>query len=194
MTCIIGQDHLQISTLSSQQLAPLGLYRRHYYLLLVTMTARVGSVFLGDNQRFRMFTNSTPPSSPGHSPGSMSTIFPAISPPQSPRRSISTATATAHAPTPAVIDPALSLELRLRWLEAILLGVRQDRKGKDKPNDFTHGETLIRLAEDVQRRLDTVVESNDGLKKFMDHCRSLSSPSLVIIIDVFSKMTSMRIS
>ncbi|KAI6023909.1 hypothetical protein PISMIDRAFT_101289 [Pisolithus microcarpus 441] len=71
---------------------------------------------------------------------------------------------------PASIDPALSLELRIRWLEALLVGVRQDpreRRGKDKLSDLKDGETLIRLAENVQHRLNGVIESNDGLKKFM---------------------------
>lgn len=71
---------------------------------------------------------------------------------------------------PPVIDPVLSLELRLRWLEALILGVRQDardRKGKDKVPELKHGETLIRLAEDVQQRLDNVIQSNDGLQRFM---------------------------
>jgi hypothetical protein len=89
-----------------------------------------------------------------------------ISPTHSPKQSFSKATA----PHPPVIDSALSLELRLRWLEAILLGVRQDAKERKKPAELKHGETLIRLAEDVRRRLDTAVESNDGLKRFMDHC------------------------
>ena len=75
---------------------------------------------------------------------------------------------------PPVIDPILSLQLRLRWLEAILLGVRQDGgKGKDKLNELKQGDTLIRLAEDVQRRLDIAVQGNEGLKRFMDHCMSL---------------------
>jgi len=90
-----------------------------------------------------------------------------LSPSPSPKQSISKATAP-----PPVIDPTLSLELRLRWLEVILLGVRQDakdRKGKEKSNELKHGETLIKLAEDVQQRLDTAVENNDGLKRFMDH-------------------------
>lgn len=71
---------------------------------------------------------------------------------------------------PPVIDPVLSLELRLRWLEALILGVRQDardRKGKDKVPELKRGETLIRLAEDVQQRLDNVIQSNDGLQRFM---------------------------
>jgi len=74
---------------------------------------------------------------------------------------------------PSIIDPALSLELRLRWLEAILLGVRQDAKdsrGKDKVVELKNGDTLLRVAEDIQRRLDAVVDSNDGLKRFMDSC------------------------
>lgn len=71
---------------------------------------------------------------------------------------------------PLAIDPVLSLELRLRWLEALLLGVRQDardRKGKDKVPELKHGETLIHLAGDVQRRLDNVIQSNDSLQRFM---------------------------
>jgi hypothetical protein len=92
-----------------------------------------------------------------------------ISPTHSPKQSFSKPTA----PSP-VIDPALSLELRLRWLEAILLGVRQDTKDRKKLSELKHGETLIRLAEDIQRRLDAAVESNEGLKRFMDHCASIS--------------------
>lgn len=95
-------------------------------------------------------------------------MFPIMSTSQSPTQSISKATIP-----PAVIDPALSLELRLRWLEAILLGVRQDakdRRGKEKLNQLQDGETLIKLAEDAQRRLESSVENNDGLKRFMDHC------------------------
>lgn len=84
---------------------------------------------------------------------------------------------------PASIDPALSLELRIRWLEALLLGVRQDareRRGKDKLSDLKPGETLVRLAESVQHRLNSVIESNDGLKKFMnqyDHYDHLLTPA-----------------
>jgi hypothetical protein len=75
---------------------------------------------------------------------------------------------------PPVIDPVLSLELRLRWLEALLLGVRQDardRKGKDKVPELKHGETLIHLAGDVQRRLNNVIQSNDSLQRFMSKCK-----------------------
>nr|GAT43596.1 predicted protein [Mycena chlorophos] len=78
---------------------------------------------------------------------------------------------TPPAPTPS-IDPALSLELRLRWLEAILLGVKQGdhatRKGKEKEG-LGRGETLLRAAENLQKRLDVIVNGNEGLKRFMEH-------------------------
>lgn len=60
-----------------------------------------------------------------------------------------------------VIDSPLSLELRLRWLEALILGVKQTNVDSGKHN-------IIRSAEDIRKRLDTVVQSNDGLRKFMD--------------------------
>lgn len=68
------------------------------------------------------------------------------------------------------IDPALSLELRLRWLEAILLGVQaKERHGKGKLYDLKRGKSLVRMAEDVQKRLDRIVDGNDGLKRFIEH-------------------------
>lgn len=87
---------------------------------------------------------------------------------------------------PVTIDPTLSLDLRLRWLEAILLGVKQDtrdKKGKEreKPHELNSGETLFRVAEDLQRRLDAIVEGNEALKRFVDHCSSRHS-----VVDVTS--------
>jgi len=75
---------------------------------------------------------------------------------------------------PPLIEPALSLELRLRWLEAILLGVRQEIKthrGKEKCHELKNGETLSKVADDIQRRLNIVVEENDGLRRFMENCK-----------------------
>lgn len=76
---------------------------------------------------------------------------------------------------PPTIDPEIALELRVRWLEAIILGVKDSSsawvkekgKGREDPK-----QTLVRLAEDAQRTLDGVVESNDGLKRFIEHCQS----------------------
>ena len=78
---------------------------------------------------------------------------------------------------PTTIEPALALELRIRWLEALLLGVKQDpsardRKGKEKAHEvnFKTGESLTKMVEDLQRGLDAVVEGNEGLKRFINHC------------------------
>lgn len=82
------------------------------------------------------------------------------------------------------IDPQLALELRVRWLEAIVCGlptvsssgntkrgIVNRGKGKEKADTSrTRTETLVRLAENVQRELEAAVEGNEGLKKFMDHC------------------------
>ena len=87
--------------------------------------------------------------------------------------------------TSGKVDPVLALELRLRWLEALILGMKQDiskdRKGKAREEyagmaavaPFKAGDTLTRLAETVQNKLDKTVEDNEGLKRFMDHCAFL---------------------
>jgi len=96
-----------------------------------------------------------------------------------------------HGNKPGKIDPILALELRLRWLEALILGIKQDlsreRKGKGKDvaeyasfgnaqmiasANLRRGETLMRLAESVQQKLDKALEANEGLKRFMDNCLS----------------------
>lgn len=147
----------------------------------------IGSVFLGDFQRHRIISSTPPPSSPP--PGQLAHQMNVASASQSLEERVEPlddvqSELSAEQPTAAVmpvarlepstappaIDPVLSLELRLRWLEALLLGVRQDardRKGKDKVPELKHGETLIHLAGDVQRRLDNVIQSNDSLQRFM---------------------------
>ncbi|KAG1860725.1 hypothetical protein DFJ58DRAFT_726001 [Suillus subalutaceus] len=147
----------------------------------------IGSVFLGDWQRHRIISSTPPPSSPPPSQlvhqmsvasasQSLEELMEPLDDVQSelsaeqPTATVTPLTQLEPSTAPPAIDPALSLELRLRWLEALLLGVRQDardRKGKDKVPELKHGETLIRLAEDVQRRLDNVIQSNDGLQRFM---------------------------
>ncbi|KAL0953732.1 hypothetical protein HGRIS_004923 [Hohenbuehelia grisea] len=157
----------------------------------------IGSVFLGDIQRYRTLSspaNSTPPSSPPPPLSATSitnmaalTASPPLSahpPPEPSEASLlpspaatvgqSSSTAPVIAPPPS-IDPELSLELRLRWLEAILFGIKQeayglrDGKGKEREMDVLQGETLVRTAQDIQRKLSSAVEGNDALKRFMDH-------------------------
>ena len=72
------------------------------------------------------------------------------------------------------IDPELALELRVRWLEAIVFGLKQDgaarEKEREKGKGRAVGETLARMAENVQNQLNAAVESNEGLQKFMQQC------------------------
>ncbi|KAF8202145.1 hypothetical protein BJ912DRAFT_943894 [Pholiota molesta] len=161
---------------------------------------RVGSVFLGDFQRHRLHlptsAHSTPPSSPPSTTGGSHTGVFSIS------QSLAMASEDIDRDTtntnlagskeqqssqdadlqhgPGKVDPALALELRLKWLEALILGMKQDlgkdRKGKAR-EEYTGiatahlkpGETLTRLAETVQSKLDKAVEDNEGLKRFMDN-------------------------
>lgn len=113
--------------------------------------SHIGSVFLGDVQR-RFLSSSTPPISP---PPTQLEQAPVILP---------------QVDGPA-IDPMLSLQLRLRWLEALLYGVRAD--AKDKP--LRKGATLLRSAQQIQSRLDALVSNNDSLRKYMEHCKRCSA-------------------
>jgi len=125
-----------------------------------------GSVFLGD-PRQRLIASTSPPTSPF--------------------------------PGPAHISPEVALQLRIRWLEALLLGVN-DPEGKssrlprskeaiagskkaedagdedgedDDEQDDTDEQTLIRQAEEIQRKLDTVVLGNSDLARFVERCESI---------------------
>ncbi|KAK2462708.1 hypothetical protein APHAL10511_005226 [Amanita phalloides] len=172
--------------------------------------ATIGSVFLGDVQRYRVFSTSTPPGSPPAS--SIYTKIP--SPPpitgfsrNSHDGAVEDDEDDIHHPQTTTIDPMLALELRLRWLEAIVLGVPESnppraashrklgslrtRSGKrsttssveGKATLLKHGETLARLAKEAQNRLDVIVEANEGLKRFMtvydQHAHLLTPASAV---------------
>lgn len=153
----------------------------------------LGSVFLGDFQRHRLLSISTPPTSPPPpmSPTSATAAqafaadtieedSPVLVSPPLPAQ-------TPQAPPPS-IDPVQSLELRLRWLEALLYGVKPEGSSRthhprgasasgpsqDRRHGPKTGETLVRSAEEVKRRMDSVVEGNDGLRRFVEHC-ALSS-------------------
>ncbi|CAG7846738.1 SubName: Full=Uncharacterized protein {ECO:0000313/EMBL:CCA73036.1} [Serendipita indica DSM 11827] len=134
-----------------------------------------GSVFLGD-PRQRILASTSPPSSP-----------------------------LPHGPPH--ISPEVALQLRIRWLEALLLGVnevegksvnkkssktagassgavtpvsatrRKPVSGEEEADDAdmtdeeepysTDENTLIRQAEEIQRRLDAIVEKYDDLAMFI---------------------------
>jgi hypothetical protein len=95
------------------------------------------------------------------------------------------------------IDPQLALELRVRWLEALVSGLSLASnnssvgrsKGKGKANGLGVGsENLVRLAENVQRELEAAVEGSEGLKKFMDHCASAAGPPFSISVLTIASM------
>ncbi|KZT65785.1 hypothetical protein DAEQUDRAFT_676262 [Daedalea quercina L-15889] len=69
---------------------------------------------------------------------------------------------------PPSIAPALSLDLRVRWLETLLYGARAEGAER-KHIEAKNGETLARRAEELQQKLDEILQANDGLRKFMEH-------------------------
>jgi hypothetical protein len=71
---------------------------------------------------------------------------------------------------------AQSLELRLRWLEALIYGVSLAHKLQLK-----RGETLIRAAQHAQRKLNDIASSHDALQKFISHRKSARSPFLLVL-------------
>ena len=78
---------------------------------------------------------------------------------------------------PPKISPEVALQLRVQWLEAILLGVNDDKKRTQRAqnkedNDDDDGQvSLTRQAEELQRRLDGIVAESDGLRRFVETCK-----------------------
>lgn len=138
--------------------------------------ANIGSVFLGDVQRVRLRSSgstpgSTPPSSP---PPTLSVSHPGT--PSYPRLEFASDT-----PSPALppedsisqerhLGPTQSLELRVRWLEALIYGAKHDQSlaglHERKP-ELKRGETLLRAAEHAHRRMNDVAGAHDALRKFI---------------------------
>ncbi|KAG8891588.1 hypothetical protein FRB99_003470 [Tulasnella sp. 403] len=107
------------------------------------MSGGIGSVFLGDRSHHISLRHSTfNPSSPPTSP---------------PAR-------------PATIDPVLSLQLRIRWLEALVSGLKptgSPSNTKSKGGELQTTADLLRRAEEIQSKLNEALESNEGCKKFI---------------------------
>lgn len=121
----------------------------------------LGSVFLGDAQRH---LGLSPPTSPATSPPSNAPSF------SSNMNAVNNGALDVVGTESASllpIDPALSLELRVRWLEVLLLGVKQEQSASAAKASKT---TLVRGAEELHGKLDEVTQANDGLRKFMDRC------------------------
>lgn len=133
--------------------------------------SHIGSVFLGDVQRQQRIFGTPPSSPPGHpqsprkySPSPEPLSLPMDNPPPS------------TAPPLPKISSEVSLDLRVRWLETLLYGSKQDPKERRGTRaDAKNSTTLVRGVEDLQNRLSAIVQTNEGLKRFIDHCESLIS-------------------
>lgn len=139
--------------------------------------SHIGSVFLGDVQRQQRIFG-TPPSSPSAYTASQRYI------PSPEPLSLQMAEGEQQLSVPPpTISPEVSLDLRVRWLETLLFGSKQDAKERrnaipSRANESKSSPTLVRGVEDLQQRMSSIVQSNEGLKRFMDHCASLSLPFL----------------
>lgn len=134
--------------------------------------ASIGSVFLGDVQRVRLKSSgSTPASTPPSSPP--------------PTQSVSTqpSLATALPPEESIttqehhLAPTQSLELRVRWLEALIYGPKHDASLAglhERRPELKRGETLLRAAEHAHRRMNDVAGTHDAIRKFISQCEPLS--------------------
>lgn len=142
--------------------------------------ASIGSVFLGDVQRNRLrSSDSTPPSSP---PPAIPTLgSTAHSPPTTgPDGAFPDPIQEQEISLPPHLAPTQSLELRVRWLEAILYGAKHDQSlagMRERQPEIKRGETLIRATENAQRRMNDMASSYDVLRRFIGHCESRSPPT-----------------
>jgi len=120
------------------------------------LMANINDVQRSHLRSFRSTPSSTPPSSP--SPVAHTSRVTTRLPTDS--------TQAQEKPTPQPeLSPAQSLELRIRWLEAILCGVQRDESlaglRGHKP-ELRQGETLMRAAEHVQRRMNDTANGWGG--------------------------------
>ncbi|KAI9437945.1 hypothetical protein H4582DRAFT_2111564 [Lactarius indigo] len=129
--------------------------------------ANIGSVFLGDVQRVRLKSSgstpaSTPPSSPPPTLSVSRISQPHLAIPLPAEESISS---QEHH-----LGPTQSLELRVRWLEALIYGAKHDESLaslQERKPELKRGETLLRAAEHAHRRMNDVASTHDALRKFL---------------------------
>ena len=138
----------------------------------------IGTGFLGDVQRQQRIFGTPPASPPAHPSASSqqkySPMPELLSLPivEEPAEDLS---------SPPKISPEVSLDLRLRWLEALVYGSKeaQLRRNASRAQERRNQPTLVRGVDDLQQRLSGIVQTNDGLKRFMDHCEL---PQLVLLL------------
>jgi hypothetical protein len=133
--------------------------------------ANIGSVFLGDVQRNRLRSSaSTPGSTPPSSPPPVSLT--SHGPIHSPFPDLIHEQGKGKPPSQHYLAPMQSLELRVRWLEAILYGAKHDESLaglRERKPGLKRGETLIRAAESTQQRMNDIASTYDVLRRFIGH-------------------------
>ncbi|KAG8928823.1 hypothetical protein FRC01_005299 [Tulasnella sp. 417] len=88
---------------------------------------------------------------------------------------------TSPPPRPATIDPITSLNLRIKWLEALVLGL----KGTTDPKstEASSSRDLFHRAEEIQAKLNDALETNESCRKFIKNYNQyahLLSPNAAI--------------
>ncbi|SRR5258708_31011203 len=74
-------------------------------------------------------------------------------------------------PPGSLVPPLVSLELRVRWLEALVSGLDTRKNAKVQEEANRKGaKGLVRMTQDVQRELDEILEANDALRRFTNTC------------------------
>jgi len=93
-------------------------------------------------------------------------------------------------PPPSAIHPITSLELRVRWLEALVSGVNtidgrypSAEKGAKEASQNAHRIGLLKQANEVQHQLDQIISDNAQLRRFVgnfDEYEHILNPSFAL--------------
>lgn len=78
---------------------------------------------------------------------------------------------TSPPPKPVNIDPVLALQLRVRWLETLISGLRPSLGQSDPKSNDPGTATLLRKAEDLHAKLHDALDHNETCKKFLKNCK-----------------------
>ena len=144
---------------------------------LLMSVHHIGTGFLGDVQRQQRIFGTPPASPPAHTSASSQLRYSPMPEPLT----LPTVEESADVLESPKISPEVSLDLRLRWLEALVFGSKdtKDRRNASRAQDAKNQPTLVRGVTEMQQRLSGIVQTNDGLKRFMDHCELLQLDSLL---------------
>lgn len=75
---------------------------------------------------------------------------------------------TSPPPRPTTIDPITSLNLRIKWLDALVLGLKGAPESKTA--EASSSRDLFHRAEEIQAKLNDALETNESCRKFIKNC------------------------